>query len=81
MEIDLKIGERGKFKEFESVYKSEFLEKHEYHAYTVSKGFTRKYKICQSLQTKYGELVVKNSDVVTYVGHGIWSVSHEQTQR
>lgn len=78
MEIDLKIGERGKFKEFESVYKSEFLEKHGYHAYTVSEGFTRNRKACQSLQTKYGELVVKDSDVVTYVGNDIWSVSRNE---
>ena len=78
MEIDLKIGERGKFKEFDSVYKSEFLEKHGYHAYTVSKGLTRKHKLCESLQTKYGELVVHNNDTVTYVGHGIWSVSRNE---
>lgn len=78
MEIDLKNGERGKLKEFISIYRSDFLEKRGYRAYTVSEGFTRKYKICQSLQTKYGELVVRNNDTVTYVGHGIWSVSRNE---
>ena len=30
-----------------------------------------------TVQTKYGELVISLSDVVTYAGNHIWSVSHE----
>ena len=35
-------------------------------------------KIKVFVQTKYGELVISLSDVVTYVGNDIWSVSREK---
>ena len=77
MEIGLKIGERGKLKEFTSVYRSELLKKHGYHSYELH-GLGGTKVACRSLKTKYGELVVKDSDVVTYVGNNIWSVSRNE---
>ena len=33
--------------------------------------------LAETVETKYGELVVHDNDVVTYVGNKHWSVSHE----
>lgn len=39
--------------------------------------FTKAMRNAETVETKYGELVVHDNDVVTYVGNRTWSVSHE----
>lgn len=34
--------------------------------------------LCETVQTKYGEMVIYGFDVITYVGDGIWSTERSQ---
>lgn len=72
MKIKIDIGTRGTLKEFKKSYQRNFLEKHGYKAYGGNFVF-----LAETVETKYGELVVHDNDVVTYVGNKHWSVSHE----
>lgn len=74
MAISLKIGERGKPQEFIDSYTKYFLEFYGFEDYELNTPFSEDLI---TVQTKYGELVVQKEDVITYVGDGIWSVSHE----
>lgn len=74
MAINLKIGERGKPQEFINSYTKDFLEFYGFEDYELNAPFSENLI---TVQTKYGELVVQEEDVITYVGDGIWSVSHE----
>ena len=74
MAISLKIGERGKPQEFINSYTKDFLEFYGFEDYKLNAPFSEELI---TVQTKYGELVVQKEDVITYVGNGIWSVSHE----
>ena len=72
MKIKIDIGTRGPLKEFKKSYQRKFLEKYGYKAYGGSVVV-----LAETVETKYGELVVHDNDVVTYVGNKHWSVSHE----
>lgn len=74
MAISLKIGEQGKPQEFIDSYTKYFLEFYGFEDYKLNEPFSEDLI---TVQTKYGELVVQEEDVITYVGDGIWSVSHE----
>lgn len=74
MAISLKIGERGKPQEFIDSYTKDFLDFYGFEDYKLNVPFSEELI---TVQTKYGELVVQEEDVITYVGNGIWSVSHE----
>lgn len=56
-----------------------FLEKYGYKAYGHVVPFGNLAILAETVETKYGELVVHDNDVVTYVGNRTWSVSHEVT--
>lgn len=77
MKIKIDIGTRGTLKEFKKSYQRDFLEKYGYKAYSHVVPFNRPVILAESVKTKYGELVVHDNDVVTYVGNKHWSVSHE----
>ena len=77
MKIKIDIGTRGMLKEFKKSYQRDFLEKYGYKAYDHVAAFNRPVILAESVKTKYGELVVHDNDVVTYVGNKHWSVSHE----
>lgn len=77
MKIKIDIGTRGTLKEFKKSYQRKFLEKYGYKAYGHVTPFNRPVILAESVKTKYGELVVHDNDVVTYVGNKHWSVSHE----
>lgn len=70
MKINIPVGTRGTLKEFKKSYQRNFLEKYGYKAYGHVVPFG-------TVETKYGELVVHDNDVITYVGNKHWSVSHE----
>ena len=80
MKIKIDIGTRGTLKEFKKSYQRKFLEKYGYKAYGHVGPFGSLGSfviLAESVKTKYGELVVHDNDVVTYVGNKHWSVSHE----
>lgn len=77
MKIKIAIGTRGPLKEFKKSYQRKFLEKYGYKAYGHVTAFNRPVILAETVETKYGELVVHDNDVVTYVGNKHWSVSHE----
>lgn len=69
MKIKIDIGARGTLKKFKKSYQRDFLEKYGYKAYGGNFVF-----LAETVETKYGELVVHDNDVVTYVGNKLWSV-------
>lgn len=80
MEIKIEIGTRESFRKFKRSYQPEFLKKYGYHFYGYPAIITGNFRtLAESLDTKYGELIVHDDDIVTYVGNKKWSVSHEAT--
>ena len=80
MKSDLKqldIGLRGTLREFKATYTLGFLKKNGYNAYIPSNSFNN-HPLCETVQTKYGEMVIYGWDVITYVGNGIWSTERSQ---
>ena len=72
----LGIGARGEVINFIDSYTESFLYKHGLKRYDLVSKYTSDH--LTTVQTKYGELVISLSDVVTYVGNDIWSVSREK---
>ena len=70
---NLAVGTRGTLKEFKKSYQRKFLEKYGYKAVPWGNFVI----LAETVETKYGELIVHDNDVVTYVGNKHWSVSHE----
>ena len=77
MKINIPVGTRGTLKEFKKSYQRNFLEKHGYKAYGHVVPFGNFVILAETVETKYGELVVHDNDVVTYVVNRTWSVINE----
>ena len=73
----LGIGARGEVINFVDSYTESFLYKHGFKRYELESPINEKLT---TVQTKYGELVVHNNNVITYVGDHIWSVSRDEIQ-
>lgn len=73
----LDVGLRGTLNEFKATYTLGFLKKNGYNAYIPSNSFNN-HPLCETVQTKYGEMVIYGWDVITYVGNGIWSTERSQ---
>lgn len=74
----LGIGARGEVINFVDSYTESFLYKHGLKRYDLVSKYTSDH--LTTVQTKYGELVVHNNNVITYVGDHIWSVSRDEMQ-
>lgn len=74
----LGIGARGKVIGFTNAYNYGFLYKHGLRHYVIDMPFLNDHLI--TIQTKNGETIVHLSDVITYVGNEIWSVSRDEIQ-
>ena len=72
----LGIGARGEVINFIDSYTESFLYKHGLKQYDLVSKYTSDH--LTTVQTKYGELVISLSDVVTYVGDHILSVSSKK---
>ena len=72
----LGIGARGEAINFVDSYTESFLYKHGLKRYDLVSKYTSDH--LTTVQTKYGELVISLSDVVTYVRDHIWSVSSKK---
>lgn len=73
---DIGIGARGTLRQFKKKYTTRFLKLHGYkeHGYQ----FFGEIVLIKTVKTKYGELVIHNDSVITYVGSGVWSVSKNE---
>ena len=81
MKIKIDIGTRGTLKEFKKSYKRDFLEKHGYKAYGHVVPFGSSAVLAEAVETKYGELVVHDNDVLTYLGHKLWAVTKAKEEK
>ena len=74
MKISIPIGTRGKATEFRYSYKRDFLSNYNF----IIINFVNNGNYFRAIvKTKYGYIAVKYDDFVTYVGNGVWSVSHD----
>lgn len=69
----LGIGARGKVIDFTNTYNYGFLYKHGLRRYVIDIPFFNLNEHLITIQTKNGETIVHSSDVITYVGDGIWA--------
>ena len=70
--IDIQVGTKKSKETWNKTYKSVFLANNGWKFYELP-GI----RICQYLatvQTKHGELVVRDGDSITYLGHNLWDV-------
>ena len=81
MKIELKVGTRATTKDFRNTYKARYLVEHGWRIDSVVKpmvaGLTNRVDLV-SVPTKYGQLVVKNEDMLTYVGNNVWDVRSDK---
>lgn len=78
MKIEMQVGTRATTKDFRNTYKARYLLQHGWRIDSVVKpmvaGLTNRVVDLISVPTKYGQLVVKNEDMLTYVGNNVWDV-------
>ena len=78
MKIKIDIGTRGTLKEFKKSYQRKFLEKYGYKAYGHVVPFESFVILAETVETKCGELVVHDNDVLTYLGHKLWAATEDK---
>lgn len=76
VKINIPVGTRDTADHFWGNYTEKFLKKYNFLMMSaiILDGKTMLRAI---VKTKYGYIAVKYDDYVTYVGDGIWSVSHD----
>ena len=74
MKIKIDIGTRGTLKEFKKSYQRKFLEDYGYKVYGHVAPWGNFTILAETVETKYGELVVHDNDFLTYLGHKLWAV-------
>lgn len=76
MKINIPVGTRDTADHFWGNYTEKFLKKYNFLMMSaiILDGKTMLRAI---VKTKYGYIAVKYDDYVTYVGNGVWSVSHD----
>ena len=81
MKIDLPVGTRATLEEFIDAYTPYFLMKYGYREYSTPVPLSGRRVICRSVKTKYGEIIVHDDDVLTYVGGKKWAVEQRKEHR
>lgn len=81
MKIEMQVGTRATTKDFRNTYKARYLLQHGWRIDSVARpvvaGLTNRVDLV-SVPTKYGQLVVKKDDVLTYVGNNVWDVRRDK---
>ena len=81
MKIEMQVGTRATTKDFRNTYKARYLLQHGWRIDSVVNpmvvGLTDRVDLV-SVPTKYGQLVVKNEDMLTYVGNNVWDVRSDK---
>ncbi len=75
---ELPIGTRGTLKEFKQVHTVKFLKRYGYKEYGYWPYLDKPRTLAETVKTKFGELVIHDSDVLTYVGNKKWSISKDE---
>ena len=77
MKFEMQVGTRATVADFRNTYKARYLLQHVWRIDSVARpvvsGLTNRFDLV-SVPTKYGQLVVKNEDMLTYVGNNVWDV-------
>lgn len=76
MKINIPIGTRDTVSNFWDSYARSFLEKYNFLTVSVI-TLADDTELRFLVKTKYGYIAVKYADHITYVGDGVWSVSHD----
>ena len=76
MKIKIDIGTRETLKEFKNAYTAKFLKLHGYKEYGYQ--WFGEIVTFKTVKTKYGELVVHDNDVLTYLGHKLWAATEDK---
>lgn len=76
VKINIPVGTRDTADHFWGNYTEKFLKKYNFLMMSAI-ILDDKTMLRAIVKTKYGYIAVKYDDYVTYVGDGIWSVSHE----
>lgn len=76
MKINIPVGTRDTADHFWGDYTKKFLKKYNFLIMSAI-ILDDKIMLRAIVKTKYGYIAVKYDDFVTYVGDGIWSVSHD----
>ncbi|MDB6229184.1 hypothetical protein ACTNET_03845 [Lactobacillus amylovorus] len=74
---NLEVGTRGTLKEFKKAHTVRFLQRYGYKEYSYQIFNPIPIVLAETVKTKFGELVIHDSDVLTYVGDKKWSVSRK----
>ena len=81
MKIKMQVGTRATVADFRNTYKARYLLEHGWRIDSIVKpcvpGLTTRVDLV-SVPTKYGQLVVKNKDMLTYVGNNVWDVRRDK---
>lgn len=81
MKIEMQVGTRATVADFRNTYKARYLLQHGWRIDSVVNpmvvGLTDRVDLV-SVPTKYGQLVVKNEDMLTYVGNNVWDVRSDK---
>ncbi|MGP3290316.1 hypothetical protein ACTVPE_05475 [Lactobacillus crispatus] len=81
MKINLPVGTRATLEEFIDAYTPYFLMKYGYREYSHVLPLGTRKICCRSVKTKYGEIIVHDDDVLTYVGGKKWAVEQRKEHR
>lgn len=75
MKIDLPVGTRATVADFRNTYKARYLLLHGWRIYSAvnPNGLSNLIEVV-SVPTKYGQMVIKETDMLTYVGDNVWDV-------
>ena len=78
MKIKMQVGTRATVADFRNTYKARYLLQYGWRIDSVVvPGLTNRVDLV-SVPTKYGQLVVKNEDMLTYVGNNVWDVRSDK---
>lgn len=72
--IKINIGDRAHANEWQDAYQSSFLKKYGWHFYQFYGRASLISQYASEVNTKHGIVPVSDTEMITYVGGGIWDV-------
>ena len=72
--IKIRIGDRAHAREWQDAYQAGFLKKYGQHFYQSYVPASQESPYASEVNTKHGIVPVNDTEMITYVGGGIWDV-------
>lgn len=72
--IKINIGDRAHAREWQDAYQAGFLKKYGWHFYQYYGRASQESPYASEVNTKHGIVPVNDTEMITYVGGGIWDV-------